>query len=80
MPEELEGNCLIAQSGGPTSVINASLAGAVAEALNHECIEEIYGGLNGVLGILNELIPRYPGCSSSLSLSASQRRRATTSR
>jgi len=54
MPEELEGNCLVAQSGGPTSVINASLAGVVAEALNHECIEEIYGGLNGVLGILNE--------------------------
>ena len=42
------------QSGGPTSVINASVAGIVAEALNHECIEEIYGTLNGVLGILNE--------------------------
>ncbi|ADE55329.1 6-phosphofructokinase [Coraliomargarita akajimensis] len=56
MSEVLEGNCLIAQSGGPTSVINASLAGAVTEALNHECIEEIYGGLNGVLGILNEQI------------------------
>ena len=54
MSEELEGNCLVAQSGGPTSVINASLAGVIAEALNHECIEEIYGGLNGVLGILNE--------------------------
>jgi 6-phosphofructokinase 1 len=54
MSEELEGNCLVAQSGGPTSVINASLAGVVTEALNHECIEEIYGGLNGVLGILNE--------------------------
>jgi 6-phosphofructokinase len=54
MSELLEGNCLIAQSGGPTSVINSSLAGAVTEALNHECIEEIYGGLNGVLGILNE--------------------------
>ncbi|MEM8867020.1 MAG: 6-phosphofructokinase [Verrucomicrobiota bacterium] len=54
MSEELEGNCLVAQSGGPTSVINASLAGIVAEALNHECIEEIYGGMNGVLGILNE--------------------------
>lgn len=54
MSEELEGNCLVAQSGGPTSVINASLSGMVAEALNHECIEEIYGGLNGVLGILNE--------------------------
>jgi ATP-dependent phosphofructokinase / diphosphate-dependent phosphofructokinase len=51
---ELAGNVLVAQSGGPTSVINASLAGVVSEALNHECIEEIYGGLNGVLGILNE--------------------------
>lgn len=54
MSEELEGNCLVAQSGGPTSVINASLAGVVAEALNHECIDEIYGGVNGILGILNE--------------------------
>ena len=54
MSEQLEGNCLIAQSGGPTSVINSSLAGAITEALNHECIEEIYGGQNGVLGILNE--------------------------
>ncbi len=53
MPE-LTGNVLVAQSGGPTSVINASLAGVITEALNHECIEEIYGGLNGVLGILNE--------------------------
>jgi ATP-dependent phosphofructokinase / diphosphate-dependent phosphofructokinase len=54
MSEQLIGNCLIAQSGGPTSVINASLAGAVTEALNHECIEEVYGGMNGILGILNE--------------------------
>ncbi len=44
----------MAQSGGPTAVINASVAGVVAEALNHNCIEEVYGGLNGVLGILNE--------------------------
>lgn len=51
---ELTGNCLIGQSGGPTAVINASLTGAITEALNHECIEEIYGCLNGVLGILNE--------------------------
>jgi 6-phosphofructokinase 1 len=56
MSEQLTGNCLIAQSGGPTSVINSSLAGAITEALNHEAIEEIYGGLNGVLGILNENI------------------------
>ena len=50
----LEGNLLVAQSGGPTSVINASLAGVVSEALNHGCIEDIYGGLNGILGILKE--------------------------
>jgi 6-phosphofructokinase len=54
MPEELIGNCLVAQSGGPTAVINASVAGVVAEALNNPCIEEVYGGMNGVLGILKE--------------------------
>ena len=51
---ELVGNVLVGQSGGPTTVINASVAGVVAEALNHSCIEEIYGSLNGVLGILQE--------------------------
>ena len=51
---ELVGNVLVGQSGGPTAVINASIAGVVSEALNHECVEEIYGALNGVLGILNE--------------------------
>src|SRR5436190_12441843 len=51
---ELVGNCLIGQSGGPTAVINASVAGVVAEALNHENIEEVYGALNGVNGLLNE--------------------------
>ena len=56
MAEELIGNCLVAQSGGPTAVINASVAGVVSEALNHPCIEEVYGGMNGVLGILKEEI------------------------
>jgi 6-phosphofructokinase len=51
---ELTGNALVGQSGGPTAVINASVAGVVAEALNHSCIEEIYGTLNGVLGLLHE--------------------------
>lgn len=51
---EILGNCLISQTGGPSAVINASLAGVVAEALNHSCIEEIYGALNGVQGILGE--------------------------
>jgi 6-phosphofructokinase 1 len=51
---ELRGNLLVAQSGGPTSVINSSVAGVVREAGKYDCIEEIYGGLNGILGILNE--------------------------
>lgn len=45
---------MVGQSGGPTAVINASVAGVVSEALNHECVEEVYGALNGVLGILQE--------------------------
>lgn len=53
---ELNGNLLVAQSGGPTCVINASVAGVITEAGRHECIENIYGGLNGILGILNEEI------------------------
>ena len=51
---ELSGNVLVGQSGGPTAVINASLAGVIAEALNHSCVEEVYGTLNGVLGLLHE--------------------------
>ncbi len=51
---ELVGNLLVAQSGGPTAVINSSLAGVIQEAGRHDCIEEIYGGANGILGILNE--------------------------
>jgi 6-phosphofructokinase 1 len=51
---ERVGNLLVAQSGGPTAVINASVAGIIQEAGRHEFIEEIYGGLNGILGVLNE--------------------------
>jgi 6-phosphofructokinase 1 len=51
---ELVGNLLVGQSGGPTAVINASIAGVITEAGKHEFIEEIYGGLNGIYGMLNE--------------------------
>jgi ATP-dependent phosphofructokinase / diphosphate-dependent phosphofructokinase len=51
---ELVGNLLVGQSGGPTSAINASLSGVIQEAGRHECIEEIYGAANGILGVLNE--------------------------
>ncbi len=55
MSDNSSGNLLVAQSGGPTAVINATLAGVVTEALKYEDqINEIYGGLNGIEGILNE--------------------------
>ncbi len=52
---DLIGNLLVAQSGGSTSVVNASVAGAILEGGRHpDLIEEIYGAKNGILGILNE--------------------------
>jgi len=47
-------NCLAAQSGGPTPVINAALAGLL-EANNEEKLyDKVYGGLYGIEGILGE--------------------------
>ena len=64
---ELVGNCLVAQSCGPTAVVNASVAGVVTEALNHNCIEEVYGGLNGVLGMAQAL-GQVPGLAKALAV------------
>jgi len=51
----MKGNVLIAQSGGPTTEINSSCCGIIQEALKHgEEIGEIYGAVNGILGVLNE--------------------------
>jgi 6-phosphofructokinase 1 len=50
----LKGTMVIGQSGGPTAVINASLAGAVLEAKRHPEIEGIYGSLDGILGVIHE--------------------------
>jgi 6-phosphofructokinase 1 len=52
----LEGNAIVGQSGGPTAVINASLAGVIEEAKQHSEIKGIYGMVNGVEGLLNEAI------------------------
>ena len=52
--ERLVGNMLIAQSGGPTAVINQSLVGAILEAKAHIEIKNIYGSLHGIQGILDE--------------------------
>ncbi len=54
MTGKLKGNCLMAQSGGPTAVINASIAGVIEEAKKHVEIKGIYGAVNGILGVFNE--------------------------
>ncbi|MFZ7104810.1 MAG: 6-phosphofructokinase [Peptococcaceae bacterium] len=48
------GNLLIGQSGGPTPVINASLAGVLNEAKKMPEIEKIYGLKNGIEGALKK--------------------------
>ena len=47
-------NCLVAQSGGPTTVINASLAGVVRANQLNPVYDHVYGGLNGIEGILED--------------------------
>lgn len=50
-------NIAVAQSGGPTCAINASLAGVYSAAGQIKDIDKIYGVLNGIEGILkNEMM------------------------
>jgi 6-phosphofructokinase len=52
----LKGNALIGQSGGPTSVINSSLAGVIDTAVASSFIENIYGMHFGIEGFMQELL------------------------
>jgi len=45
---------LVAQGGGPTAVINQSLAGVVLEARKFGDVSRVYGAHHGVRGIVNE--------------------------
>ena len=47
-------NCLVAQSGGPTSVINATIAGIVKANQLNPIYDKVLGGLHGIEGILEE--------------------------
>jgi len=49
-----KGNALIGQSGGPTSVINSSLAGVIETALSSSFIADIYGMQFGIEGFMQE--------------------------
>ena len=46
-------NVMVAQSGGPTVAINASLAGVIRGVMASDQYETVYGSVNGILGILN---------------------------
>lgn len=48
------GNMLIAQSGGPSMVINQSLVGAILEAKKQKSIKKIFGARHGIKGILGK--------------------------
>ena len=51
---ELKGACIIGQSGGPTSVINASAYGVIRTALDNPNITGVYGAEHGIVGVLND--------------------------
>ena len=50
----LKGACIIGQSVGPTSVINASAYGVIRTALDSEAITKVYGAEHGIKGVLND--------------------------
>jgi len=50
----LKGRAVIGQSGGPTCVINSSLAGVIEEALQSDCITDILGMNYGIEGFMKE--------------------------
>lgn len=49
----MKGNLLIAQAGGPSCALNATLKGVIKEALKHNDIDKIYGAIGGAGGILD---------------------------
>ena len=51
---QLVGSCIFGQSGGPTSVINASAYGVIKTALDSKCITKVYGAAHGIKGVLND--------------------------
>ena len=47
-------NCIIGQSGGPTTAINASLAGIIYGAKYSDKYENVYGMIHGIKGLMDE--------------------------
>lgn len=52
--KNLKGRCVFAQSGGPTTVINASIAGGLLEALENKSVTGVLCAHHGIKGVLDE--------------------------
>lgn len=52
----MKGNAVVAQSGGPTAVINASAAGVIQAAMGSADITGVFAAHNGILGVLNDAL------------------------
>lgn len=50
----LIGAAIVGQSGGPSSVINASAYGVIKTALEDENITKVYGAEHGIVGVLED--------------------------
>ena len=62
------GNALVAQSGGPTTAINASLVGVVKGAVASGKFDKVLGGLHGIVGVMDEKIVELSTDEAELSL------------
>jgi 6-phosphofructokinase 1 len=54
MADAPKANAVVAQSGGPTAVINQSLVGVIEEAHKHPEIQDLYGAIHAVAGIAKD--------------------------
>ena len=59
--EILKGNAIVGQSGGPTTAINATLAGVIKGAMLSEHIGKVYGMKNGIDGLLKDTVIELDG-------------------
>jgi ATP-dependent phosphofructokinase / diphosphate-dependent phosphofructokinase len=67
LKSELPGRAAVAHGGGPTAVLNASLAGVISECRKHPAITGLYGSRFGVAGLFEgDFIDLFAGGAESI--------------